>query len=265
MVIYVVYLASKNIKDRSLTPRRLHALGCRKIHKCFWEINEKNLSKVTQLLQGKQPVLLKKAREIRRPLSVRTLKEKKFRELGSLVIVIHNIDKETKREKASHFLKKAPYIRLRRSVYAFLQRHSLFDKKNELVDWQKFVTFLRENGEDFKVITRVVILNQSCIVRLLEETKQRVEAELLNIAESCKRFQVKFSKEGCDPQFAKDALSKLKRRFTIIKNVASFYEKWMEVDFSKSLMKSYRAIKKMQSFIDSNRANANVYLELVVS
>ncbi len=265
MVVYVVYRASRNVKDRSLMPRRLYGLGCSKIHKGFWEINETKTSKVMQLLQGKQPVLLKKTRDLRRPNSVHVFNVKKPRELGSLVIVIHASARETKREKTSNFLKKAPYIRLRRSVYAFLQDHSLFDKENRLIDGHKFLVFLEENGEDFKVISRIAIVNQSCIERLVEETKQRVEEELLDIVESCKRYQIKFSNERCDPQCVRNTLTKLKRRFEKTKNVASFYEKWMKIDFSKSLMKSYRKVKRIQASVDNRRLNADLELELAVS
>jgi len=265
MVVYVVYRASRNVKDRSLMPRRLYGLGCSKIHKGFWEIKEMKTSKVIQLLQGKQPVLLKKTRDLRRPNLVHAFSVKKPRELGSLLIVIHVSDRETKREKISNFLKKAPYIRLRRSVYAFFQDHPLFDKENRLVDGHKFLAFLEENGEDFKVISRIAIVNQNCIERLVEETKQRVEEELLDIAESCKRYQIKFSNEICDPQCVITTLTRLKRRFETIKNIASFYEKWMKIDFSKSLMKSYRMVKRIQESIDNRRLNADGELELTVS
>lgn len=247
MVLYVAYRASKESKDRSLLPNRLRALGCRQVHKSFWEIEEEKVAKVLKVLEKNQPVLLKRVREIRKP---RFVKNKGISEFGSLVIVIYATPREAKRERIKNFLRKAPCIRLCRSIYAFSQNHSLFDKKKELVDAFKFAELIRGIQEDVKVIPRVVIANADSNERLLEEIRERIEGEISDIIRGCKELYERTLKAEYDVQRTKDALSKNRRRFITVKKVAAFYEKWLRKDFSRSLMKSYRAIEKVNSVVN---------------
>jgi len=247
MVLYVVYRASRESKDRSVLPRRLKALGCRRVRRSFWEFDEKKVTGVLKVLEKNQPILLKRAREITKPRFVRN---KGVSELGSLVIVMYATPKEAKREKIKIFLRKAPYIRLSRSVYAFSQKHSLFDKNNELVDALKFTDFIKELREYVKVIPRVVIANKGSIERLLEETRQRVENEISDITRCCKELYDKALEGGYEVRRMQDSLSKNKRRFVTVKKVAAFYKKWLGMDFSRSLLKGYRAVAKVDSILN---------------
>jgi hypothetical protein len=217
------------------------------VHRSFWEIDEEKVNRVLKVLEKNQPILLKRVREIRKPRFVRN---KEVSELGSLVIVMYATPKEAKREKVKNYLRKAPYIRLSRSVYAFSQKHSLFDKNNELVDAPKFSAFIKEIREDVKVIPRVVIVNKGSIERLLEETRQRVENNISGINRCCKELYNKALKGEHDVRRIRDSLSKNRRRFITVKKVAAFYEKWLGMDFSRSLMKAYRAVAKVNSILN---------------
>jgi hypothetical protein len=221
-------------------------MGCTQLGKSFWEIEEDKADEVFCLLQKNQPIFLKRIREIRKP---RFLKEKGIYELGSMVIVAYRTPREAKRERIRNFLKRAPCIRLCRSVYAFYQEHSRFDKNNELVDAQRFSDFIREIEEEVKVIPRVVIENSESVEWLLDETKKRIEDEISDIVECCKDLYQEASEGKYDEQHVHDALSKLHRRFITVKKVAGFYERWLKMDFSKSLMKPYGAIQKIRSII----------------
>jgi len=247
MVLYVVYRASRESKDRSLLPHHLKALGCRRVRRSFWEIDEEKVNTVLKVLEKNQPILLKRAREIRKPRFVRN---KGVFELGSLVIVMYATPKEAKREKIKNFLRKAPYIRLCRSVYAFSQKHSLFDKNNELVDALKFTDFIKELREYVKVIPRIVIANKGSIERLLEETRQRVENEISDITRCCKELYNKALEGEHEVRRIRDSLSKNRGRFVTVKKVAAFYKKWLGMDFSRSLMKAYRAVAKVNSILN---------------
>jgi hypothetical protein len=217
------------------------------VHRSFWEIDEEKVNRVLKVLEKNQPILLKRVREIRKPRFVRN---KEVSELGSLVIVMYATPKEAKREKVKNYLRKAPYIRLSRSVYAFSQKHSLFDKNNELVDAPKFSAFIKEIREDVKVIPRVVIVNKGSIERLLEETRQRVENNISGINRCCKELYNKALEGEHEARRIRDSLSKNRRRFITVKKVATFYEKWLGLDFSRSLMKTYRAIAKVNSLLN---------------
>ena len=247
MVLYVVYRASRESKDRSVLPHRLKALGCRQMRRSFWEVDEEKVNRVLKVLEKNQPILLKRVREIRKPRFVRN---KGVSELGSLVIVMYATPKEEKREKIRNVLRKAPYIRLCRSVYAFSQKHSLFDKNNELVDAMKFTDFIEEIQEYVKVIPRVVIVNKGSIERLLEETRQRVENEISDINRCCRELYNKALEEEHEVRRIRNLLSKNRGRFVTVKKVAAFYKKWLGMDFSRSLMKTYRAVAKVNSILN---------------
>lgn len=250
MVYYVVYRAPRETKDRSLIPRRLRALNCKQLGKSFWEIGDKEskASKVLKALQKNYPVLLKRERQIRKPHFV---KEEDAYDVGSLVIVAYKMQKEAKREKIRKFLKKAPCLRLCRSVYAFCQHHSRFDKENKLVDAQRFQGFVQEMLGEVEVVPRAVIENLDSVETLLEEIKERVENEVSDIIKGCKELYYKIRNEELDKQIARSEMTKLNRRFRTVRKVASFYEKWLKIDFSKSLIRPYRAIQKVNSLLSS--------------
>ena len=245
MVSYVVYRVSKEFNDRSAIPRRLKALGCRRVHSAFWEIEEEKVYNILNLLEKNQPVLLKRTREVKRPKFVKNCGLPK---LGSLVIVMYAAPKEVKRERIRNILKRAPCIRLRRSIYAFSQKHSFFDKDHQLVDARSFAVFVKGIHGDVKVIPRVLIVNRDSVERLLQETRERVERENSDIVRCCKELYGK-ALGGNDVRLIKDSLSKCKRRFLTVKKVAAFYEKWLNIDFSRSLIKSYKAVKKVNSIV----------------
>ena len=247
MVLYVAYRASKESKDRSLLPHRLRALRCRQLHKSFWEIEEEKVNKVLKILEKNQPILLKRVRETRKP---RFVKDRDISELGSLVIVMYATPREAKREQIKNILRKAPCIRLCRSIYAFSQNHSLYDKDNELVDAFEFAEFIKGIQEDVKVIPRVVIVNADSYERLLEEIRERVEGETSDIVRGCNELYDRTLKAEHDVPRIRDALSKNRRRFITVKKAITFYEKWLRMDFSRSLMKSYRTIQKVDSVVN---------------
>jgi len=246
MVLYVAYRTSRKLKDRSLIPPRLRSLGCTQVHKSFWEVEEEKANIVLKILHKNQPVLLRRIRETRKP---RFVKEKGISEFGSLIIVTYGSPKEVKREKISNFLNKAPCIRLCRSVYAFCQEHSRFDESNELVDAQRFLKFIQELQSDVKVIPRVVVVNADSVEGLLEETRKCVEDEISDIVRYSKELYERVSKGEDDIQKIHCSLSKLKRRFIAVKKVASYYEKWLGINFTNSLVKTYATFRKIHLLV----------------
>lgn len=251
MVLYVVYRASRESKDRSVLPDRLRALGCRRVQRTLWKVDEEKVSHVLKVLGKNQPVLLRRVRKVAKAKSV---KSNGFAELGSLIVVVYATPKEPKREKVRKLLRKAPCIRLCRSVYAFYQKHSLLDKDGKLVDAYAFADFIRTIREDVTVIPRVVIVNRSSVERLLEETRQRVENGLSEIMRGCQEFKQAALHGKQDDKRICDFLSRSKRRYMIMKRVACFYEKWLGIDFSKSLMRTYRSIIKVSSAVEKQAA-----------
>lgn len=246
--MYVAYRATRESKDRSTLPHSLRALGCKQLHRSFWEVNEENVNKVLKVLEKNQPILLRRIREIRKP---RFAKDGGVLDLGSLVIVMYATPKEFKREKIKNILKRAPCIRLSRSVYAFSHKHSLFDREHRLINAVRFSEFIKEIHEDVKVIPRVVLLDTSSAERLIQETREHLEREISEIMKNSEElyFQASF---GDNTQIIRDSLLKNQRRFMRVKRVASFYEKWLQIDFSRDLMRLYRAIRKVNSVLEKS-------------
>lgn len=245
MVLYVVYRASIESTGRSTLPARLKALGCQQMHRAFWKIDEKKAHRVLNVLENNQPILLKRLREIKNP---QLAKKKAFTGLGSLVVVMFMLPKGANREKVKNFLRKAPCIRLRRSVYAFSQKHSRYDKEQKLADARQFVNFIKEMNGNVKIISRVVIINKESVKRLLQETREHVEKEAEKIVGSCKELYVK-ARDGNDLGMLRDRFLRIKRRFLTLRRVAAVYERWLKIDSSKSLMRAYHALRKVDSVI----------------
>jgi hypothetical protein len=197
------------------------------------------------VLENNQPILLKRLREIKNP---QLAKKKEFTGLGSLIVVTFTLPKGANREKVKNFLRRAPCIRLRRSVYAFSQKHSFYEKEQKVVDALKFVNFIREMQGNVKIISRVVIINRVSVERLLQETREHVEKEAVKIVGSCKELYVK-AHDGNDLGILRDRFLRIKRRFLTLKKVAAVYEGWLKIDFSKSLMRTYHALRKVNSVL----------------
>jgi hypothetical protein len=249
MVLYVVYRAPKESTGRSTIPSRLKALGCQQLHRAFWKIDEKKARSVLEVLENNQPILLKRLREIKNP---QLTTKKEFAGLGSLILVVFTLPTGANREKVKNFLRRAPCIRLRRSVYAFSQKQSFHDKEQKLVDALKFANFIKEMKGDAKIISRVVIVNKLSAERLQQETREHVEKEAVKIVESCKELYLK-ARHGDDLGPLRDSFSRIRRRFSTLKKVAAFYAGWLKIDFSKSLMRTYHALRKVHSVLQQKR------------
>lgn len=228
-----------------MIPARLKELGCQQLHKAFWKINEKKVHKILKVLENNQPILLRRLREIKNP---KLAKKKAFSGLGSLIVVTFTLPKGANREKVTNFLRRAPCIRLRRSVYAFSQKHSIYEKEPKLVDASKFANFIREIQGNVNIISRVVIVNVASVERLVQETRERIEKGVNDIVSSCKELSKK-ARTGNDNQLIHDRFLRVKRRFLIIKKVAAVYETWLKIDLSKTIMKAYHALRKGHSVI----------------
>jgi hypothetical protein len=250
MVTYVVYRAPIESKRRSTIPSRLKALGCQQLHRAFWKIDEKKANRVLKVLENNKPILLKRLREIKNPKLAR---KREFSGFGSLVLVMFKLPKEASREKVKNFRRRAPCIRLRRSVYAFCQKHRMYDKEQKLVDALKFVNFIRTLGGEVKIISRLVIVNKESAKRLVQETRDYIEKEADKIVESCKELYMN-ARNGADLGQLRDRFARIKRRFSTLKKVAAFYEKWLKTDFSKNLMRAYHALRRVNSVIQEKQS-----------
>jgi len=243
MTFYVVYRAPRNNKNRGVIPTQLRSLGCTQLHKSLWEVQQEKIEDTLQTLQKHEPILLRRTREIRKPEWNR---KGVITDIGSLSVVAYNIP-NGKRKLINRALRKMPCIRLCRAVYAFPQKHRLSDKENMLV--ATFLKLIKENHGDVKVISRIVIEDQTSAKKLLDEIAERIQKETSDIIASSKVLIYKAEKDNNTAHFGK-SFTELKKRFSHLKKVMGFYEEWLKMDFSKNSLKTYRAIKKVQNVIE---------------
>ncbi len=248
MVYYLVYKASKDYRNRSLIPDRLRKIGCTQISGPFWELGEGTMPKVLRLLEDNKPIIMKRSREVKK----RLIADNEVRDLGSLVAVAIRIPKD-KKEVVRSFVSKAPCIRLCRRVYAFYQRHSQFDPENKLIDAQQLASFAKKHGGEVRLVPKLIILSKRSIQRLADETEIHLEKEILQMIPKCEYAYHRCLSRECSRRELFDVLRRLRRQFLKAKRKAKYYEKWMGLDFSRNLMRTYRALLKLKHLSTKQR------------
>lgn len=245
MTFYVVYRAPRNDKNRVIIPKGLRALGCVQLHKSLWEVQREKIEKVLQVLQKHEPILLRRTRELRKPEWNR---KGKVINVGSLSIVAYNIP-NGKRKLVNRALWKMPCIPLCRAVYALPHRHIFFDK-NDAVD--VLLKLIKENEGNVKVISRIVIEDSDSIQQAINEIEERIEQEAQEVTTLSERLLAKIKENNGDATNSSEKLANLRQRYLTLKKVSSVYEKWLRLSFSKSMLKTYRAIKKTKDIIEQD-------------
>jgi len=245
MTFYVVYRAPRNDKSRVFIPNELRALGCVQLHKSLWEIQKEKIEKVLQVLQKHEPILLRRTRELRKPEWNR---KGKVTNIGSLSIVAYNIP-NGKRKLVNRALWRMPCIPLCRAVYALPHRHTFFDK-NDAID--VLLKLIKENEGNVRVISRIVIEDSDSVQQAVNEIEERIEQEALEVATLSERLLAKIKENNGNVTNASGKLANLRQKYLTLKKVADAYEKWLRISFSKSMLKTYRAIKKTRDMIEQD-------------
>ena len=112
MVYYVAYKATKESKNRSQIARGLHILGCKHIRRAFWIVDDNKIGVVARMLHKSYPIILKRRREVRRPVLTN---DGKIRELGSIIVIAYKGSKRD-RMKIDVFLRSPVHSPLQRSL-----------------------------------------------------------------------------------------------------------------------------------------------------
>jgi len=245
MTFYVVYRAPRNDKNRGSIPNELRSLGCIQLHKSLWEVQEQKTKKVLQILQKHEPILLKRTRDIRKPKRNR---KGKVTDIGSLSIVAYNIP-NGKRKLVNRVLRKTPCIPLCRAVYAFPHRHAFFDKSNAADTILKLIEASQGN---VKVLSRIVVEDSTSIQQVVDEIEERIKQEASDIIALSERLSAKIKESENSATKSSEKLANLRQRYLALKKVASEYERWLKLNFSKNMLKIYRAIKKTKDIMEQD-------------
>jgi hypothetical protein len=165
-------------------------------------------------LKNNQPILLRRIRNLVKPSNSINVTE-----IGSLVVVTYFLTLQIRRERTKNFLKKAPCIRLARSVYAFSHYQPLFDLKNELVDATRFEVFMNEIHEDVKVFPKLVVVNTGVNERIVEEVELKIQKEIDVIISSCGELHRRIMDGEINLRNTQKSLSSKKRRYRTLKKM----------------------------------------------
>ncbi|MCS7119819.1 MAG: hypothetical protein RMJ07_06725 [Nitrososphaerota archaeon] len=248
MVYFVVYRSSESLKERVEIAQKLRMLECRRICRSFWQVENEKISDVMRVLRKNSPIILKRIREKRKP---RFDKDGISIDLGSLVIVAYHFPKDVNKGQIGNLLRASPCIRLCRGVYAFSQFQDILDGDRSLVDARSFLDLIRRIDENAIMIPRVVVVNEQSVQRMLGDVRKRIEREIDAIIEGYNDLIARVRNGEIDEQLAKKIRRKFKRRFILVKKLASFYKEWMGIDFAYALMRPYAAIRKVRLIADS--------------
>jgi hypothetical protein len=206
-------------------------------------VDNKNISVVARILHKNRPVILKKTRELSRPV----FKEGRLMRLGSLIVIAYKVPRKEMMGKIRNCLRRSPCICLCRGVYAFSQQNKRLDKSGRLVDATRFWEFIQEIDSNAVIIPRIIVVNPEAMEKLLEEAQERVEREVGRIIEGYKSLHQLLIRGEIDSQHATRTAVKLRKSLSIVRKVAAFYEEWLKINLSRILTKPYPIIRKVRS------------------
>ncbi|MBS7615081.1 hypothetical protein KEJ18_05055 [Candidatus Bathyarchaeota archaeon] len=253
MVFYVTYIPPHNLDARSEIENQLKTLGCKRIRGSFWVIGKKSLTMSGRILQGFSPTLLRRIREVRKPVST---KDGEQRELGSLIIIAYQSPDGVARVKARNWLRRAPCIRLCPGVCAFPHKH-FHDQTGRLMNAGSFWEHVREFDENAVIIPRLVVVNSRAVDRLLAATEHRVIREVESIIKGYKSLIQKIEQDEIDKIRSVKIVRSLRRRFIIVKKVSAFYDEWLKLNLSTTVMKPYPTIRKSRYLFEEKYGSSS--------
>lgn len=243
MVFYVVYSVPKEYRGRGLIPKRLKALGCRHICSSFWEVNERKIDEVLKVIGENQPILLRRTRDIKRPLYD---EEGNLVDFGSLIILVYNPESD-KNAKTKWLLAKAPYVRLCRSVYAFPQNSDRYEKKGGVLEISNLLMLVKEHNKDAAIFSRIIIMNSGEVMNtLIERVKLRIAKKTEKILSGYRDLIDTFYAGQVEKKYLVEREKKLYSEFKHLRKLILFYEKWLKIDFTREMMKIYSVMRKIR-------------------
>jgi hypothetical protein len=240
MVFYIAYRKLKEDKSGGSISRRLGALGCKRICNSFWEITERKIDEALKAVGDNQPILLKRAREIKKPVYDES---GNLIDLGSLIVVAYSA------ERNGGLLSKTPYIRLCRSVYALPHSSILRYKRGGAFNINQILALIKESDENAKIYPRMVVVNSAYATSILvERVKVRIAHETRRIVDGYRNLIQEISEGHVDRRRVGEEEKKLNSKFTSLRRIADFYDRWLKTDYStRELMKIYFMTRKLQS------------------
>jgi len=244
MVFYIAYRKLKEHKSGGSISRRLEALGCKRICNSFWEISERRIDEVLKAVGDNQPILLKRAREIKKPVYDES---GSLIDLGSLIVVAYNAERNGGKVKG--LLSKTPYIRLCRSVYALPHSSISHYRRGSAFNINQILALIKESDENAKIYPRMVVVNSAYATSMLvERVKVRIAHETRKIVDGYRSLIQEISEGHIDRRRVGEEEKKLNSKFTSLRRISDFYDRWLKIDSStREIMKIYFMTRKLQS------------------
>jgi hypothetical protein len=230
MVVYIVYRAEREIKNRSIIPKILRKFGCIQLHKSLWQVDEKELNNIKNFLQTHHFIVLRRERELKAP----TVEKNKLVDLGSLVVLAFDLPENQKagRKAIERLLIQVPHLCLCRSVYAFPQSRGLYGEA--LI--RKISEIVNKLGGKIVILPRTTIMNTFMINDLIQEAISKIEKKLLSMANLLQEINHDLKK-----------LKELKVKVLRLKITVGLYAKWLGSDLMhlKEVQKMLRSLEEV--------------------
>ncbi len=250
---YLAYSPDRKNKDRSVIPKIFKDLGFERIQRSFWAIPNASLPKAIEILEKytHNYLLFRKRREIYKP----TIQENKdLFKLGSLVIIAYSFPKSSvrKRKMVSRLLRRAPYFKITRNVYAFPQlKYSKFmASESKLITPREFSTIITAIGGHTKILPKLVLVHDWMGSSLIAEMKKIRKYECLSIKQGCERLLSLLKEEKVDVASFKKKFTEIKAKYELTKEVISFFRKVMKIDLLKDCNQAYRSLMKCKKELE---------------
>jgi hypothetical protein len=250
-VFYIIFRFGKEFKHKKELFNSLEGFECANIIKNLWKLPQRSINRVKKYLSiHKVPfILLKKQREIER---IRITNDN-F-QLGSLVLVAYSFPSENgsirKRKHVSRLLKRSPYLRLTRNIYAWPQINfrRLLPQGSKILSPRRFVDSIKELGGETITIPRIKVDNNVAL-ELLETIKDIRIKEFSSIELACKKLIQQLKESAVSLLKAKHSFNEIKIRFIQTKEICFFLKKVYKINIMKEYRKALRAINNCKKVL----------------
>lgn len=254
-MFYIIFRFAKEFKHKKELFKGLESFGCAKVIKNLWKLPSGLLNRAKKYLstQTVPYILLKKQREIERiRITINNF------QLGSLVLVAYSFPSEKSsvrmRKHVSRLLRRSPYLRLTRNIYAWPQINfrRLLPQGSKIISPRRFVDTIQELGGETIVIPRIKV-EDNIALELLETTKEIRAKEFASIELACKKLIQQLNESAFSLFKAKTSFNEIKIRFIQTKETYFFLKKVYKIDLMQEYRRALRAFNNCKRNLQIQR------------
>ncbi|MEM2094255.1 MAG: hypothetical protein QXI32_03035 [Candidatus Bathyarchaeia archaeon] len=247
---YLAYSPPKDPRCKRRLEQTLSSQGVLRLHYSLWQIPPKISRVAIDLLQGYQPILMRRSREVVSPLL------KSFRlgeDLGTVMILAYRLKGGSSRQRAivSRALFQSPSLKIGTCLYLFphMRTSRWIRYQGKILSATEVSELLRREQIEtmcFNYLRIVYPYSHGIILKAMGE-QQVVRAQRL--FESLKHLLEAMESSPLDKVDCRKLISAYRQRYVWLKQVSNFLEHEMDIGPSPILKKIYNALKSCEEFL----------------